>query len=179
MVKSNEFNGASLADAVKQATAAYRRVDSYEAKSYCSDIRNRFDRKKLEADQIFDRIVDMQREVDRLENEARRAQLDVAIAALIALAGALGSAARAVQKLRRLQLDKFTKGELLNLLPVIGGALTAAARAGDAASALKAARRLSQEIDRLYARVDRLGDELIGLAESYVASNCHLGNLTS
>ncbi|WP_133162298.1 hypothetical protein [Hyphococcus luteus] len=174
MPKQNHFSGASLAEAVMNATAAYREENVLEAKSYCSDLRAEFDRKKIGFDHIHDRIVDMQREVNRLEDQARDVRNAALLSALIALGSALGSAARGLTKLRRLQLGKFTRRDLLDLAPFVGGALSAGANALSARSAFSEARRLEREIERLKAQHERLGDELLDLAKSYENSNCHL-----
>ncbi|WP_425407708.1 hypothetical protein [Hyphococcus sp.] len=173
-MRSNEFRGADLAEAVRNATAAYRKPTITEAKSYCRNLFNEFDRKKTRFDHMHDRIVDMQREINRLEDQARNARNTAALSALIAAAGALGSAARGLDKLRKLRLGKFTKGDLLDLVPFVGGALSAGANALGARSAFREARRLEQEIERVKSQHERLGDELISLAESYENSNCHL-----
>ena len=179
MPKQNHFKGATLAEAVRNAMAAYRKTGALEAKSVCSDLRTEFDRKKIGFDHIHDRIVDMQREADRLEDQARDARNAALLSALVTLGGALGSAARGLNKLRRLRLGKFTRRDLLDLVPVVGGALSTGANALNAMSAFSEARRLKQEIERLKSQNDMLGDELIGIAVSYENSNCHLSDLTS
>ena len=173
MVKSNEFTAATLVGAVKKATAAYQKPERIEQKSYCRDLRNRFDFRKLQADDLFDRIIDLRRDVERLKGQARDAQIAAAISALVTVGGALGTAARAISKIRRLKLGRFTKRDLLDLLPVIGGALGIAASTASAASALKEAKNLEKEIERLTHRYDQMADELMGLVESYENSNCH------
>lgn len=176
---SNEFKGADLRNAVRQATAAYGGQPPIEAKSFCEDLQIRFRFNKQEADRIFDRIVDLQREVDRLKQQARDAEIAAAIAALSGLAGSLGSVLRGLGKLRALRLDRFTRQDLLGLIPFIGGALSAAAAAASAASALEEAKTLQGEIERLETRFNNLGDDMLDITESFERANCYLGSAGS
>lgn len=80
MVKQNEFRGATLAEAVSKATAAYREAETQNSNSYCRSLLVRFDRKKQDSDRIHDRIVDIQREVDNLKSTARQARLAAVLA---------------------------------------------------------------------------------------------------
>lgn len=176
MVQSNEFTGATLAEAARKATEAYRKDSIIEVKSFCENLRSKFDFKNLEADRIFDRVSDMEREVDSLKQQARDAELAAILAALSTAAGALGSILRALRKYKNLKLDKFMKEELLELVPYIGGAFATGLAAMSAASALKEARRLEREIERLRDRFDRLAGEMISITQSYERGNCHLGS---
>ncbi len=176
MVQSNEFKGATLAEAVKNATAAYGGQVEIEAKSFCEDLKNEYARKKQEYDRIHDRIVDLRREADGLKRRATAEQL-VSLATAAALAArALGNVARVIKFLRRFKLDRSTLQSLQRNAPDGATALTSAATALAGQASLAQARELGREIDRLNARYQRLVNEMIELAESYTRGNCHLGS---
>lgn len=173
-MRSNEFKGASLAEAVRNATAAYRKPGIIKANSFCDTLIRRFDSKKIRADHILDRVTELEREVDNLRDAARAAGLAAALSALGAASGALGSLARVLRIIRRLRLGKATRRELSELVPIVGSAFSALISAFGAASALEQARRLEREVERLKAQYDNLTDELIEITEDYADSNCHL-----
>lgn len=176
MVQSNEFKGATLADAVRNATAAYDRKTHYQEKSYCRDLRSDYDAKKQEMDRIWDRIVDLQREVDGLKRQAAAAQLTALVSAAAVAARALANAKRIAGFLRRLRLDGRTLNGLQRNAPDGATALLSAATALAGQSALSEVRELEQEITRLKARYDQIVDDMMGFAESFARANCHLGS---
>lgn len=173
MVKSNEFSGVRLRDAVKAVTVAYHGNGPQEAKSFCRDLVTRFDLRKRDADHIHDRIVDIQREVDGLRQAAQAEALVTIVTALVA---ALGRAGSILRRLRALRLRVPTLQELERLGPEGAAAFASAVSALLAADALDEARRLTRELDGLRAEYNRTVNEMRSLAESYERGNCHLAS---
>lgn len=175
MARNNDFRGATLAEAIRKATADYRRGRAAPGSNpFCDRLISRFDAKKVKADHLLDRITDIEREIDGLKDTARAAGLAAALSALAAAGGALATLARVARALRRLRLGKATRQDLLALIPVFGPAASAIISSLDAASALKKAERLKSEVQRLKASYADLTDDLLAIAEQYEDANCHL-----
>ncbi len=179
MVKSNEFKGTDLAEAVRKATAAYDRKPIIEVKSFCRDLRLEYDSKKQELDRIHDRIVDLQREADGLKRQATAEQLASLATAAALTAKALGNAARIVKFLRSFRLDGATLRSLQRNAPEGVTALTAAGIALAGQVALEQARELGRTIDQLKARYERIANDMMDVADSFTRGNSHLGSAMS
>lgn len=174
MVKSNEFSGNCLSEAVRAATAAYEKPEI--TKSFCTDIKHEYNVESRKLDRLLYRITDLQRIADNLEAQARLEAL-ASLVTLFALAiRNLKFAARLINRLRRPKLRNDTKRELDDIVPDVASALLAAGMAMAQAKSLDAARELSREIDGLRAEYEQIANNMISLAESYERGNCHLSS---
>ncbi len=180
MVNSNEFKGARLAEAVRQATAAYR-WDSprLECKDACTDLALDLADFKREAARALDSAEELMRQSERLADAARRDALQAVVNSAIAAAGAFGSAARALRILKGLRFNELSRRDWIGLIPLVGGGFLAGANALDAIKNSDEARRLAQNAERDYRNADRLGDEIVRIAEEYRRSNCGSSNRVS
>ena len=179
MPKQNHFSGATLAEAMRNATGAYRKTNAPEAKSFCSNLISQYDGKRSELDRIEREIADLQGRIEDLQRSAARANL-------LALILAAGTAARAITKwrgilnvLKRFKLDKNALDALLRNGPEASTAASAAASALFGINDYSEAEPLKREVSRLQARSDRIVEQLEDLARSYLNGNCHLGDLQS
>lgn len=109
---------------------------------------------------------------ETLADSARRAALEALVSAAIAAAGAFGSAARGLRILRGLRLRDLSRRDWIGIIPVIGGSLLAAANAYDAVRDSVEARRLAREAGQESLNADRLGDEILRIAEEYRRTGC-------
>ena len=170
MVQSNEFKGATLADAVRKATAAYDRTD--EAKSYCEQLRNRFEAKKQEQDRILDEALDLKREIERLERQAIREKLTAIAGYLAAGASSLRALDRLFSRLRRLDLGKDKASDLSSIVTGVTSAIVGAISDLAAADTMSEVRGLKRELDRLLANFNRTADDMLDLMESFDRAHC-------
>jgi len=149
MLKNNEFKGASLRDAVKQATAAYdRRSCEVKNQRRCNDF-------ILETSSLQREIGRLSDEANRLEDEADRmresAMVDLGLSALAGL-GALARALRGLsvvaRRLRNKDSKRLTEREIVDLLH-LPGPVGAAAGAVYAATQLREAQRLARRAEEI------------------------------
>lgn len=177
-MKSNEFAGATLGEAVRNATAAYRDAPG-ERKNFCSGLRSQYDRKRSDLDRIQQDVGDLKDKIDDLQRDAARANF-------IALALSAGTAARAATKwrgilnlLRRFKLDRDALDAILRNGPDASAAATAVLSALFAIQDNDEAEKLSREVSRLQARSDRIIEQMEDLAQSFLNGNCHLQSVQS
>ncbi len=172
MVRSNEFSADSLALAAKKATAAYDRRARVDRKSVCSDLAFEFADAKREVGAVLDEVEDLRREAERLQETARSSAFVAGVSAAIAAAGAFGSAIRALRLLSRLRYRDLNRSDWISLIPFIGGGVLAGYEAFKAVSGWREASRLIRQAEQTEKRADRLGDELLSLAEQYRRAGC-------
>ena len=161
-MKSNEFTGASLYDAVRNATAAYDRTPDLELKRSCAEIEIRIELEKSKLSDVADRSEELKRRAESLEREARRKLLKATAEALIAIAGPLGLLGRIARLIVRLRKGRITRRDVQNLVPAIA-AVTAAKDALDAIDDFQEAGALASQADRLINNAEDTRDKLFEL----------------
>jgi hypothetical protein len=172
MVQSNEFTAPTLSGAVKKATTAYLSRQGLEHKGICSDLALELADFKRAAADVLDDIEDLEQDVERLRNEARRAALEAVVSAAIAASGGLGTAARALRILRRLRKPDLSRTDWLSLVPLVGGGILSAVKALEAINKHREAERLARRAEVLQRNADRLGDSILRIAAQYRRSGC-------
>lgn len=174
MVQSNEFKGASLAEAVRNATAVYGKSWKRMGRDdICFDLSRELSDFKREAARAEDRAEALRREAERLADEARRDAKSALVETALAAAGYFGSAAKAWRRMRSVKnLGDLKWTDYLRLVPVLGAAYAAASDALDAVRNSNAARRLARQASTEEREADRLGDEIVRIAEASRRAGC-------
>ncbi len=179
-MRSNEFTGATLEEAVRKATAVYRKGDlNFEHMRNCRILETELESFKRDASLLLDRAEDLQREADAMADAARREALDAVVGAAVAAAGAFGSAIRALRLLRRMKFADLRRRDWLGLVPIVGGGFIAGASALDAIKDSREADRLAMEARRGIQKAERLGDEIVWIAYEYRRLNCDSSDRTT
>lgn len=171
---SNEFNGATLAEAIRAATAQERRKRcAFEKKDICTDLAIELSDFKREATRAEDRAADLRREAESLADLARQEASEALLDAALAAAGYFGSAARAWRRMRSIRnLGDLRWGDYLRLLPFIGGALSSAHNALNAVRNSFKSKALAQKAREEQLAAEQLGDEIVRIADEYSRSGC-------
>ncbi len=168
-MRSNEFKGASLAEAVRNATAAYRRRPVYECKRSCAEVEIRVELAKNKLADQADRAEELGRRAENLAREARRKALVAAVEAFIAIAGPLGAFGRAARLIARLSKGKLDLQDVQKLVPAIAAVL-AAKDALDAIGELSEARTMARQAESLMRSAENTRDDLFELIREF--DNC-------
>jgi hypothetical protein len=173
-MRSNEFNGASLGEAVRNATAAYgARGLHCELKNQkrCNDLILEMNNLSREATRYSDRAGQLEREAESLKQEAI---VDFGFAAVAALSGAAAALLRLKRILRvigRFRQGKVSHDDLAELLNLIGP-LASAIAALRAFSKLAEVQRLVREAEDLLDHSERLGNQYTAAVDEYVRYGC-------
>jgi hypothetical protein len=173
MVKSNEFKGATLAEAVKNATAAYRRPKRCEIKNQrrCNNLLLIMNNLSRQATRHADRAERLQSEADSLKREAAADFGFAAVAALSGVAAALLRLKRVLRVIGRARKGNISRADLAELLNLIGPAASALAVL-QAISKFKEAERLIRDAEDFLDSAERIGAEYIENFDEYRRLGC-------
>ena len=176
MSQSNEFEGADLRDAVKKATAAYDRKNNREINLFCIGLKHDYDVKSRELDRLLDRMVDLQRNVDGLKQQASREAAEALVASLVVVGRALKIAGNVISRTKFLPLNRRTKRNLGSLVREARSVFSSAIASAVGLDSIEKAREIEREITQLKADYDRIANEMLDLTDSIERGNCHLGS---
>ena len=180
MVKNNHFEGATLSEAISKATAVYRCSKApLEKKTSCAELALDLAEFKREASRALDRAEDLMRKSEGLAEAARREALQAVVNAAIAAAGAFGTSVKALRALKALRFRDLSRRDWIGLVPIAGGGFLAAANALDAIRGANESARLAREARQAHSEADRLGGEILRIADEYRRSNCEAADRTS
>lgn len=173
MMRSNEFRGATLAEAVGKATAVYRRGHGCEMKNQrsCNDLLREIASLQQSLGQTAD-------EAQRLEGDAERlrrdAYVELGLAALTALStvsGALRGLRVVIRRLKAKRPGKLTADDIGDLLAMLGP-LGAAYGALRAATKIREAETLARHAELLERGVEQVARELNSAVREYERPGC-------
>ncbi len=168
-MKSNEFPGATLGEAVRNATAAYRRSPRLKFRRSCAEVEIRIELAKSKLSDVADESDDLKRRAESLEREAARKFRDAAVEALILFAGPLGVLGRVARLIARLSKGRLDRRDVQKLIPAIA-AVVAAKDALEAIENFQEARMLARQADSLIRSAEDTRDELFDLLDEL--ANC-------
>jgi len=154
------------------ATAAYRLGRPIERKDICRNLLQDLEAFKREASDTLDDLEDLNRDVERLRNEARRAALEGVVSAAVAASGGLGTAIRALRTLKRLRKPELSRRDWLSFVPLVGGGIVSALSALESIEKSQEADRLARQAERLQRKADGLGDDILRIADEFRRSGC-------
>ena len=130
VVQSNEFKGATLAEAVKKATAAYNKAPVCEVKNQrrCNDLILEISRLQSQIGFLQSEANSLLREANRLENDARAKLITGLLGAVAGTIVALRGVVAVIRMIRAIRAADVTVTQLdrmLGAIGVLGGALLA------------------------------------------------------
>lgn len=169
MPKQNHFSGATLAEAVRNATAAYRRESVLETKRSCELVEIEIELKKNKLSDIADQAERLKQRSEALEREARDKVRDAVVEALIAFSGPLGVLGRVARAIALLSKGSLSAGDVRKLIPAIA-AVVAAKDALEALDDFRDARILASQADSLIRSAENVRDDLFTLLKE--ADDC-------
>lgn len=173
MVKSNEFTGATLFEAARNATAAYDGKVHREFKNQreCNDLILQITALQRELGRLTDEIESLEDEAERLRDSAKLELALTVLAAISSLSGAFRAARIIMRRLRKRDPRKLSEREILDLLSLFGP-IGSAAAALHAASQLREAQSLARRAEEIERNGERLGDEMLMAVEEYRGLGC-------
>lgn len=173
MVKSNEFYGATLFEAARKATAAYRHEPIIESKDQrrCNDLVLEISSLKRTIGRAADDAERAARQADRLRNSARRELLLSALAALGTIARALRGFALAWRRLKNRDISRLTEREIVDLLSTLGP-IGASLAALYAIENLREASRLARRAEEIEENAEKHGEQLLASVREYSRLGC-------
>lgn len=172
-MRSNEFTGATLREAVMKATAVYDRKASCETKSQrrCNDLIREISVLQRDLGRISDEVKKLEREAETLR-ESAVVQLSLsALAAVSNLTGFLRALRVVLRRLKQKIPEKLTERDIVDLLSALGF-VGAAAGALYAASQLREAQRLARQAEEIERNGSRVGDALLRAISEYDRIGC-------
>ncbi|MHA7870913.1 MAG: hypothetical protein ACX939_01045 [Hyphococcus sp.] len=175
-MRSNEFTGATLGEALRKATAAYHRTSICELKNHrrCNDLILMISSLQNDLSRIADDIARLEGDADRLRDSVKVEVALAMIAAVSSLSGAFRAARIIIRRIKNKDPAKLTEREILDLLALFGP-IGSAAAALHAASQLREAKRLARRAEEIERSGERLGDELIAAIREYDRIGCRDG----
>ncbi len=174
MPKQNHFSGATLAEAVINATAAYRRrgpLCEVKNQRRCNDLLLKINNLSLQAGRYEDEADRLRDEADSLRDEALRLGLVALVSALggfIAAAVRARRAAQALQAMRKGNLSRKTIEDFLLAFGILGSALSTYF----IAEKLIDADRLERRAQDLSSRAERYGQDYMRAFNEYDRLGC-------
>jgi len=172
-MKSNEFAGATLGEAVRNATAAYRGKSLCEMKNQrrCNDLLLEMNHLSREATLYEDEADRLRAEADSLRREARNAGL-IAIASLLGgLAAGLLKTRRVARALGQMREGDLSRKTILEFLQIFG-AVGAAAEGIQFVEKLRGAERLASKAKDLSERAERTGESYLDTFNKFDRLGC-------
>ena len=173
-VRSNEFKGATLAETVRNATAAYRKHGFCEHKNQrrCNDLILSISSLSNLAFDLASDAQSLEREAEALRREARNDILNAAFAALGGFIAALARLRRVLKVIERATRNKkLNRDEIFELLAA-AGVLGSLALSVSAALKLLDAEKLVHQAETLAQQSESLGKRLEALQEEYDRLGC-------
>ncbi len=172
-MRSNEFTGATLEEAVRKATAVYRRPPCCEKKNQnrCNDLILEISALQTDLGRLSDKIDRLEREAEILRETAIVQLSLAALAAISNLTGVLRAARIISRRLKQKKPEKLTERDIVDLLSAFGF-IGAAGGAVYAAFQLQEARRLEREAEDVERNGSRVGGALLGLLREYDQIGC-------
>ena len=173
MVMSNEFKGATLAEAARKATADFRPDQcKHDNQRRCNDLILKIANMSSAAGDFADEAEELEREAERLSRDAK---LKIAEAAFAALGGVLAALAR-FRKVARIveqatRNKKLTTEQILELLAA-AGVLGAAALTALSVMNFLEADKLSRRAERVSHLAKIYGNDLKRYQEEYESIGC-------
>lgn len=171
MVKNNHFEGATLAEAMRKAIAAYGRGCEVKNQRRCNDLLLLMSNLSQQATRYADTAEQLQREADSLKREAAVDFGFAAVAALSGVAAALLRLKRVLLVIGRFRKGKASRSDLAELLNLVGPVASALA-ALRAISKFTKAERLVRDSDVLLDASERLGEDYMEAFDEYDRLGC-------
>lgn len=178
-MQSNEFYGATLAEAVKKATASYRRAATNGENRFCSQLRYDFERQKNLLDRLQHDIADLESELKALEREANRARLRELALSLVPIISGLRKWRGIINLIRRFKLDREAWNAIERNWGEVGAVISATLFAAFNVTDYNKIDQIKRDITKLQSQTQSILAKLSDLARSYLNGNCHLQNLQS
>lgn len=173
MVRSNEFVGRTLAEAVRKATAVYaRRMPcEYKNQTRCNDLLREISFLQTEAGRLADSAERLGTDADRLKRSAVVALTVSAVSTLTLFGATLRGFARGLRILGRKRPHDLSRDDIIDLLAALSPIAPLIA-AIDAIQNLQEAERLVREAEVLERNSERLAEGLMGAIRDYERLGC-------